>query len=259
MIHIRQKDYDSLERSPELTKPKPVETADAAASTDTYALRFAGDWGAWLLSVQTAIILAMLPEKSESSVLDVGGGHAQIAPVMREEGHDVRVMVSEEASTERLLRSGIPVEDISVGSLMDLPFADRSFDAVVSLRMMAHVKDPAGYVAELCRVADKAVILDYTSNQGVGRIGTWFYLPKRLIEGDTRRYKISGRAEIAELLERNGFVIDEHQGQFALPVVVHRKLKNPKISSAIERVLASQARRYGNPVLLRARRVTAAA
>lgn len=230
------------------------ETADVAASTEAYSRRFSGRVGAWMLGVQSATLLAMLLDLSDSSVLDVGGGHAQVSPMLDDMGYSTHTVVSRSEATERLIRMGISGQKIRVGDLMDLPFADRSFGAVVSVRMMAHVQDLPGYVGELCRVADRAVVVDYTCMQGLGRAGTWLFSAKRALEGDTRRYTVSYRSEISELFEKNGFMIDQHVGQFALPLVLHRKLRVTYISRALEFVLRPLARRFGNPVLLRATR-----
>ncbi len=45
------------------------------------------------------------------------------------------------------------------GSVFALPFAGRSFDAVVSLEVLEHLEDPAAGFAELARVAQRAVIV----------------------------------------------------------------------------------------------------
>lgn len=241
----------------ELTPPvrdAEKETADAASSTDSYARRFAGKAGAWMIGVQTATVLAMLLDLEEGAVLDVGGGHAQVTPMLQDKGYSVQTVVSEGASTSRLNSMGVPRKRIIVGDLMNLPLADRSFDAVVSMRMIAHVQDVSGYLGELCRVAGQIVVVDYTCSHGLGAFGERLFRTKRFLEGDTRRYTVLDRSEIVEVFERNGFVMDQHVGQFALPVVLHRMLRSARVSKLLEGLLRPLARRYGNPVILRARR-----
>jgi ubiquinone/menaquinone biosynthesis C-methylase UbiE len=45
------------------------------------------------------------------------------------------------------------------GSVLSLPFADGSFDAVTCLEVLEHLPDPAAAVRELTRVARRAVVL----------------------------------------------------------------------------------------------------
>src|SRR5690348_10446475 len=64
------------------------ETADVETSSDDYARRFAGTVGAWFLERQadaTRELLADLPHGAK--VVDVGGGHAQLTPMLVEAGY----------------------------------------------------------------------------------------------------------------------------------------------------------------------------
>jgi SAM-dependent methyltransferase len=60
-----------------------------------------------------------------------------------------------------------PAEAISrplpPGDVHRLEFGDRSFDVVISLRVLMHAADWRRSIAELCRVADQLVIIDYPS------------------------------------------------------------------------------------------------
>lgn len=231
-----------------------AEESDIAASTEAYARRFTGKVGAWILGVQSGLLLTMLLDIEKGSVLDVGGGHAQVTPVLLQEGYRVSAVVSRAEGTERLYSLNVPKDRVEVGNLMKLPYPDRSFDAVVSVRMTAHVQNVEGYIAELCRVSNRSVIIDYTCAQGIGQIGPKFFRFKRFLEGNTRPYAVQTRAEIARVIERNDFVVEEHKGQFSLPILIHRKLRLAPLSRAAEFLLRPLARRYGNPVLLKATR-----
>lgn len=46
-----------------------------------------------------------------------------------------------------------PGRRFAAGDLLDLPFAARSFDLVVCMEVLEHLADPAGGLAELCRVS----------------------------------------------------------------------------------------------------------
>src|SRR5215213_6184567 len=146
-----------------------VEDADISTSSDDYARRFAGPVGEWLLETQTRLTLDLLrglPKRA--SVVDVGGGHAQIAPPLIDAGYAVTVVGSDSSCGGRLrqLIDGGSCR-FDVGDLRALPYADRSFDAVVCFRLLPHSVSWTGLVAELCRVARRSVLLDYPSTRSV--------------------------------------------------------------------------------------------
>ncbi len=56
------------------------ETADIETSSDGYANRFGGKTGAWMLAVQERVTKQLLRDvPASATVLDVGGGHGQLA------------------------------------------------------------------------------------------------------------------------------------------------------------------------------------
>jgi hypothetical protein len=61
-------------------------------------------------------------------------------------------------------------------------------------------------------------------------------------------------SEVTRVLAENGFRADAHVGQFVLPMALHRALKRPGLSRALEWLVSPLASRFGNPVILRARR-----
>ncbi len=64
-------------------------------------------------------------------------------------------------------------------NLLALPFADRSFDLVVSFRLLPHVDEWSDLIAELCRVADKAVIVDYPDIRSFNFLSKFFFQRKK--------------------------------------------------------------------------------
>ena len=232
--------------------------ADIPASTDRYALRFAGRIGQWMLDVQTRSILGFLSDLPDATVLDVGGGHAQVSPPVVAAGHDVTTLVSTSSAGERLARVSMGKASITVGSVETMPFEDNSFDVVVSVRMLAHVDDWPAFVAELCRVARKAVIVDFPNARGFNAATPMFFGAKKRLEGDTRPYACMGLDEVKAVFDRAGFSVDMHTGQFVLPMALHRMIGRSGttgVSKALEKLLGPLSSVYGNPVLLRAVRV----
>ena len=84
-----------------------IETPDLESSTDEYAQRFAGPVGDYFLEVQTEAVRKLMPSPVGCSVLDVGGGHAQLAGPLVEAGYDVTILASDESCRDRLDRRRI--------------------------------------------------------------------------------------------------------------------------------------------------------
>lgn len=233
---------------------------DLDPSTDRYAARFQGPAGEWLLSRQTKALLDLIGDISpEASVLDVGGGHGQVVSPLLERGHPVTVLATSDTALGRV---GVLSSDrltTQVGPILPLPFPDQQFDVVTSFRIMAHIGDWQALLAELSRVARKAVIFDFPLPGGANALEPLLFGLKKKIEGDTRRYATMKRADVTDCLKGHGFQYTNHVGQFVLPMVVHRKLKQPKISGALEGALQSigLASSMGQPVVLRADRIKA--
>src|SRR3954469_5790780 len=140
-------DNESLAPDPDELR----EDADIETSSEDYARRFTGAVGRWFIETQTRLTLSCLGALPVgASVLDVGGGHAQIAPPLIEAGFAVTVVGSDVACGARLTRW---TDDnrcrFDVGNLRALPYADRSFDAVVCFRLLPHSVAWTGLVAEL--------------------------------------------------------------------------------------------------------------
>jgi SAM-dependent methyltransferase len=235
-----------------------VEDADLSTSSDDYARRFAGPVGDWLLQEQTRITLDLMQGlPTGASVLDVGGGHAQIAPPLIEAGYAVTIVGSHFACGARLK----PWTDdnrcrFEVGNLRALPYSDRSFDAVVCFRLLPHSVAWTGLVAELCRVARRSVVLDYPSTRSVNVLSEQLFSLKKGIEKSTRPFLLFSPGQIRSAFREHGFTVRAARPQFLLPMVVHRMVKSPAVSRVAEapgRVFGL-TRWFGSPVIVRANR-----
>lgn len=232
------------------------EMPDLESSTDRYALRFAGAAGAYLLQVQTAVMLDLLRPWPGARVLDVGGGHAQLAPPLLEAGYDVTVLASCDGALERTQRT-VPAARTAVGDLCNPPFDAMAYDVVVAVRMMAHMRDWRRLVAGLCRVARHAVVVDFPTPTSVNAFAPLLFPTKRYLEPDTRRFATMGRRAVRREFALNGFHSDAAQPQFLLPLAVHRLLNRPALSRALESAadLTLLQRLLGSPIIMRAVRV----
>ncbi len=235
-----------------------IEDADIGTSSDDYASRFRGAVGRWFLETQTRLTLALLRDlPAGASILDVGGGHAQIAPQLVEAGYEVTVVGSDPicgARLEPLKASGR--YRFEVANLMALPYPDRSFDAVVCFRLLPHSVAWTALIGELCRVSGRSVILDYPSVRSANLLSSRLFQLKRAIELNTREFMLFTPSEINSAFRQRGFIVRNEQPQFLLPMVLHRWANQATLSKVAEAParLLGLTRWFGSPIIVRADR-----
>ena len=229
------------------------ETADIETSSDNYAKRFAGSIGKWMLHVQETIAIKFLKDRDSASVLDVGGGHGQLTIPMCRENFRVTVLSSSQACRKRIAQ----VVDngqctFLVGNVIDLPFPDNSFDSVICFRLVTHCVKWQKLISELCRVARHSVIVDYPTSQSFNKIAPWLFKAKKKVEGDTRKWALFRHNDINREFIKHGFILNNRNGQFFLPMVLHRALKCRTLSAAIEGIFRRLgiSKRWGSPVII---------
>ncbi len=234
-----------------------LETADIETASADYACRFKGAAGEFFLNRQTKLVLELLQDFPRAKVLDVGGGHAQIAEPLVSEGFDVTVTGSDD-SCRTLLDQRIDTGNFTYHTcdLLNLPFEDRSFSVVLAFRLLPHLQRWQRALAELCRVADKAVILDYPDRRSTNIFYSQFFGMKKRIEGNTRPFTLFTRKQISEELARNGFTRTDFHPEFFLPMVIHRTLQNWKVSFWMESLCRKSGltAKLGSPIIFRADR-----
>ncbi len=237
---------------------KYTETADIDTASGGYAARFAGPVGQYFLERQAAITINFLVDTPAATLLDVGGGHAQLAGPLAHLGFLVTVTGSADSCGVALSKRVKPeeVKYLTCDSLK-LPFEENSFDVVMSFRLLPHVTEWQNLVAELCRVADKSVIIDYADKRSSNIFYALFFGMKKRLEGNTRPFSLFSRAQIAAEFRKNGFSAPSFKPEFLLPMVIHRKLGNRTFSSAVETVFRWTGLTYlfGSPVILRSDRL----
>lgn len=231
------------------------EPADIETASDDYARRFAGQVGEWMLKVQETIVLGLLRQFGISTVLDVGGGHGQLAVPLCREGFAVTVAGSADSCSRHIagmIDSGIC--RFQVANLLQLPYPAKSFDAVVCFRLATHCDRWQILLSELCRVARTAVIIDYPTSQSVNIAASKLFGAKKRLEGNTRIFRLFRHDEIENIFLANGFNIEAREGQFFLPMVLHRCLKSRPLSAWLEDKCKKigLTRRWGSPVIIKA-------
>ena len=199
------------------------ENPDVVTSSADYARRFSGRAGAYLLQVQTRSVLDAISGLTPGTALDVGGGHGQLVDPLTTAGWRVTVHGTD-AACGRNLRElhGKHDCDFVQGDLFSLPFADRSVDLVIAVRLLSHVEDWPRLVGEMCRVARHAVVLDYPCKSGLNALTPMLFGLKKSLEGNTRTYRSFARQELSAQFERHNFHFGREIRQFFMPMVVHR-------------------------------------
>jgi SAM-dependent methyltransferase len=230
---------------------------DVETASEGYARRFAGPVGAWFLDVQARIALDLLRPWPGARVLDVGGGHGQLTGALVEAGHDVTVYGSPGACGDRL-RPWLETSRarFQSGDLLRTPWPDRAFDAVVSFRLLPHVEDWPALVRELCRVAARAVVIDYPTRRSVNAAAEALFRLKKAVEGDTRPFTVFRDRDVRGALAAGGFRVTARRPEFFWPMALHRALGVAAPARALEAAArhTGLTRLFGSPVVLRAER-----
>lgn len=233
------------------------ETPDIETSSDDYARRFAGAAGEYFLSVQTHALDGLMEGLFSSSVLEVGGGHGQLVPALLRHGCKLTMFGSDEITHARV-RASHPNEPISyaTGNVLNLPYADRSFDVVVAVRLISHIDAWETLLKEFCRVARYSVIVDYPSWRSLNALTPMLYAFKKSVEGNTREYASFYPSQLATVFERHNFVVSSSYSQFFLPMFLHRGLAGARWLQTGECICRSLGwtKLFGSPVLMRADR-----
>lgn len=233
------------------------ETADIETASNGYAARFAGPVGEWMLSVQERLALACLEEGGGAKILDVGGGHGQLAGPLCESGYVVTVTGSSEVCGRRvddLVRNGRC--RFEVVNTLEMPYDDSSFDHVVCFRLITHCERWQEVVKELCRVARKSVIIDYPTSQSLNAIAPKLFAAKKKIEKNTRTWRLFRHQELEDEFGKYGFTVQQRSGQFFLPMVLHRTLGCRRVSQMLEGICrrVGLTGLWGSPVVVKAAR-----
>jgi SAM-dependent methyltransferase len=229
--------------------------ADIETSSDEYAGRFVGQTGEYILKVQADVTLSLLRPWSGCRVVDVGGGHGQIAVPLVHAGFDVTVAASDLSCRKRL--DSTPAAGsfrFDVCNLLALPYPDKSFDAAVAFRLLPHEENWPRQIAELCRVAKHAVIVDYPDLRSFNLLYKWLFAFKKAFEKNTREFMLFRRRQIVDQFRANDFPAITLRPQFFAPLVVHRFLGHALLSQGIESAANALGltHLFGSPIVVRA-------
>ena len=231
---------------------KGFEPPDVETASDGYAQRFAGPTGEWMLKVQEQSLLRLLRPVSAHTVLDVGGGHGQLTGPLVARGYHVTVLGSDRSCQQRIK----PLVDAGqcrfmVGSALSLPYPAQAFDVVVSVRLLPHLDNWERAIAEMTRVAHYAVIVDYPTTRSLNCLTPVLFGMKKKLEGNTRTYRMFREQEVVDAFAAHQWRCQGRVAQFFWPMVLHRVLKAPAVSSGLEGIAKATTltRWFGSPVI----------
>jgi ubiquinone/menaquinone biosynthesis C-methylase UbiE len=223
------------------------------------ALRFGGPIGGYLLEIQRELLLAAIAPAPGRTVLDVGTGTARAALALAAAGANV---MGVDASREMLeVARGRAAEmrlavAFARADAHALPFADRSMDAAVCLRLLMHAPDWQRCVRELCRVSRWRVIVDFPARASFAALESAARKAAVVVGRTTEAYRVLAERDVRAALETGGFRVTDLHRQFVLPIAWHKKIGSLAFSKAAETGLGALGLRrlLGSPVTMVAER-----
>ena len=234
--------------------------ADPAMARTFDSKKFSGPIGELIAHSQARVLANMVGRIKDREMLDVGTGTGRAALILALGGAKVTAVdASEEMlaiARQRAAEQMMTAIKFQRGDAHALDFADRSFDAVVSFRVLMHTPQWKRCVSELCRVAERLVIVDYPSATSVALFES---LARRAMHAagiTTEPYRVFTHRAITEAFDRNGFRIRSVHRQFVLPIAFHKAIRSRRFTLWSENVLdhAGLLKPFGSPVTLVAER-----
>ena len=233
--------------------------ADPATAEGFDALRFGGPIGRLVAESQEEVIVSFLPPIGGLRLLDVGTGTGRAAIALARRGARVTGV---DASSEMLAVARRRADEAGAavtfgpGDAHQLPFDDRSFEAVTCLRVLMHTPGWRQALGELCRVARDRVVFDYPAMGSAAALQAAARKVALAAGRDVEAYRVFSDRAIARALAAHGFRIRESHRQFVLPIALHKRIGSPAMTRRLEGWLAAIGLRrlLGSPVTVVAER-----
>ncbi|HVL67869.1 MAG TPA: methyltransferase domain-containing protein [Vicinamibacterales bacterium] len=214
--------------------------ADPAMAERFEAMRFGGPIGRLLAATQEGVIAEFLSPVAGRTVLDVGTGTGRAAIAL---ARRAAVVTGVDASAEMLAvarrraqEAGVEVAFVREDAHR-LSFGDRSFDAVVCLRVLMHTPDWRQSLGELCRVARERVVFDYPALASAALLQSVARRVAHAAGARTEAYRVFTDRAVRGALRANGFRILRAHRQFVLPIAFHKRINSERTTRRIESAL----------------------
>ena len=233
--------------------------ADAEMARTFDARRFGGPIGDLIATTQARVLADFIGPLEGRAILDVGTGTGRAALLLARGGARVTgVDASSEmlaVARRRAAEEGIAVQFV-VGDAHALECADRSVEVALSLRVIMHTPQWRTCIGELCRVADRLVVLDYPSAHSTAAIESVARGVAHAVGVKTEAYRVFSHRAIVAVLASHGFRVRAVHRQFVLPIALHKAVGSVRFTKAVEGVLAHAGllALAGSPVTLVAER-----
>lgn len=253
-----------------MTRPLPTAKIDrnhysyTAYESDTVtnrfdAARFSGDFGRIIADHQEAFLVRHIGSPAGRRILDLGAGTGRMSiPLSRMGGHVVAADASQkmqEILYQKTFLQGIRLHQARTDAHA-LPFADRSFDVVLSFRLIMHVVDWRHALAEICRVSRDYVILDFPPISGFAGLAPLIHPVILLLKTHHQSYRVFRVRDVVSAFRSEGFEATAMDRHLVLPFGLHRCLNSAAFTRRTETLLQKIGCRdlFGAPVTLVARR-----
>ena len=121
-------------------------------------------------AIGLAYMIDLMRRHGVKRILDVGCGTGRATKILLDAGFDVTGIDPVEALLQEAGKKGIPKERLVKGSGLQLPFPNKSFDAVCEFGVLHHIEHPNEVVREMLRVTKTAIFLSDTNRFGRGQL-----------------------------------------------------------------------------------------
>lgn len=209
--------------------------------------RYGGAVGQWFLRFEQSAFKAMVVDLGEvHTVLDIGTGTGKLRSSM-----STNCFIGLDSSLRMLGISQKMWGEVPhvLADSVQLPFLGDSIDLVIASRVLLHVEKWSQMITEACRVARRAVLLDYPTRPSVAALepAVWRWTRGR---NAPPVHRIFTQSEIDDVFRSVGFECTNTRKGYLLPYRFHRILRAPVLSTRIEAAFRAigLTERLGSPV-----------
>ena len=138
-----------------------MSTLDCAMMRDpsAYDAWYRTERGRWIGETEYRLLRRQLGLRPEETILDAGCGTGYFSRRLMQDGYSVVGVDLDSAAATYARASRTPPLSCVIADMTALPFADRSFDCVISITALCFVEDEVKAMKEIVRVARRRFAL----------------------------------------------------------------------------------------------------